>query len=246
MGLRENLAANLSRLVKTRGSIAFVARQLGISRQQLGHYLDGKHIPNDATLRKLCRYFRITEDYLFNADPADSPETSLDPTCIGIIERLQSGRTSLEAGQYATYFWGERFPDKVVGALTVVRKDGDATTFRRITASIERRPNSRWSYVRGDHQGVVSENLNWIFFQGANRIPPHEPTLLALQWAVSPSPVLVGHGMVITAAGPESIRVAMRPSPFTPLRKALQLSRVYSTDDNELDGFIIGTLKQSI
>ena len=74
MPIRRNLAANLRRLVSGHASVAAVCRGLGMNRSQFERYLQGKSVPNRATARLICDYFRIDEDELYRAPEAAVPE----------------------------------------------------------------------------------------------------------------------------------------------------------------------------
>ncbi|WP_245461071.1 helix-turn-helix transcriptional regulator, partial [Mesorhizobium sp. M7A.F.Ca.US.005.03.2.1] len=69
MPIRENLAANLRRLVQRHASVSAVCRELGINRTQFERYLQGKAVPNKTTARLICDYFKIDENELYR-EPA--------------------------------------------------------------------------------------------------------------------------------------------------------------------------------
>lgn len=118
-------------------------------------------------------------------------------------------------------------------------------TFRRLTAPAER-PGSHYRYVQGDHQGLVSERMGWIYFQGSNRIEPREPTLLALKREASSLVLLAGFAMVITLAGPTIVSVVMTPAPRnTGVRAALKLARALPIDDPALGPQVVTLLQRA-
>ena len=50
---------NLRWLCGLRRSVSFVARELGINRQQFGRYVNNKSYPNTHNLIALCDYFNV-------------------------------------------------------------------------------------------------------------------------------------------------------------------------------------------
>lgn len=209
MLIREIFAGNLRRLCETRGSINFVCRQLGIHRQQFALYLRAERLPNKKTMQRLSRYFKVPEEAFF-VDPSATRTPVIVDECDIVLARVKESPPSLPQGIYQTYFWAPSLEDSIIGALTVVKAKDNGLTFRRLTATAER-VDPTWSYVKGDHQGVVTERMGWIYFMGSNGIEPKEPTLLAVKWAALSEPLLSGHGMVISHLGPTMVNVVLAP-----------------------------------
>lgn len=246
MLIRDIFARNLRTLSETRGSINHVCRQLGIHRQQFAVYLRGDRLPNKTTLARLSRYFNVAEDAFFvDSSAGAGMEPAGDSGCQAIVDRVRVSPPALAPGLFQTYFWAPVLGEDVVTALTVVsRKDG-ALTFRRLTATGER-GDPTWSYVKGDHQGVVSERIGWIYFQASNRMEPQEPSLLAVKWAALSEPLLVGHAMVISHLGPMVTNVVLAPYPSTmTLLGAIRRTRVFNRSNPEI-ALITRFLKQPI
>lgn len=247
MSLREIFGKNLTRLSKARGSFNHVARQLGIERRQFRKYLAGDTLPRQPILVRMAQYFRVDEESLFRDEQESAGAAAkLGPDWQAVFDRVVADPPRLEPGFYHTWFWSPDHPESVVGALTAVRVDEGGVTFRRLTASAERR-GSEFKYVRGDHHGVVSERMGWMFFQGSNRVEPREPTLLVLKWVASSRPILHGHGFVITLSGPTLVNVVMTLADRKlGLRAALRFARSYGLDDPELGGHIASLLKRPL
>ena len=130
-------------------------------------------------------------------------------------------------------------------ARHVIRETGGVLGFRRLTAAGERL-DPTWSYVKGDHQGIVSERMGWLYFQSSNRIDPKEPTLLAVRWAALSEPLLCGHGMVTSHLGPMVVSVVMTPlGPSQTLLSAIRRTRVLTLDDPTI-ALVSRFLKQPI
>jgi transcriptional regulator with XRE-family HTH domain len=234
MLIRDIFATNLRRLCEQRGSINHVCRQTGIHRQQFALYLKGDRLPNKKTLGRLSSYFEVPEDAFF-VDPTQSPAVSpADTTCVEILERMRGSPPSMPEGFYQTYFWAPVLENSIVGALTVIREMDGVLGFRRLTAAGERL-DPTWSYVKGDHQGIVTERMGWLYFQSSNRIDPKEPTLLAVRWAALSEPLLSGHGMVTSHLGPMVASVVMTPlAPTHTLLSAIRRTRVFTLDDPKI------------
>lgn len=228
MSIREVFGRNLARLVGEHGSIEQIAKALSLDRQQLYRYVRGDQIPNETTRSRLSKFFQITEESLFQIDGDGLSDVYRD-----VLRRVIADPPNIAPGTYATYFWTPDHQDTIVGAATIVRTDNEATTFRRLTAIAERR-GTKWTYIRGDHQGIVSERQGWIYFHGSNRIAPFEPTFLTLKWAVMSEPFLSGHGIVTTMFGPTSIKVVMQKVNPPGLKSALKFSCTYDLNDRRV------------
>lgn len=243
MSLRSIFGANLTRLTEKRGTVNRVARQIGIDRRQFRRYLAGEIIPHGSRLTAIAQYFGVGEEAFFTED---EPQAARDTMCADALQRARSGPPSLEPGLYQTWFWTPEHRNTVVGAVTAIRRDSDGLSFRRLTASAEKR-GSTFSYVRGDHHGVISQRLNWIYFQGTNQIEPKEPTLLSLNRAISSRLMLNGHGMVMTQGGPTFVTVVMIPAdPATTLRAALRLARAIPIEDPLIGLQVAGLLRRPV
>lgn len=243
MVIRDVFASNLRRLCKTRGSINLVCRQLGMHRQQFALYLRGERLPNKETMARLCRYFKVSEDAFFTDPEGQLPPQPTDYD--DVLERVTASPPSMPEGLYQTYFWAPVLEESVVAALTVVKANDKHLTFRRLTAASER-IDPTWSYVKGDHQGVVSERMGWIYFHASNRIEPREPTLLAVKWAALSEPLLFGHGMVTSHLGPMVVKVVMKPYPRSvTLLAGIRRTNTFNLNDPAL-GLAARFLKQPL
>lgn len=244
MSLRKIFGRNLTRLAKSRGSFNHVARQLQIERRQFRKYLAGETLPRQPILARMAHYFHVEEQSLFREHEEPESGPKLGPDCVDVLDRVTGNPPRLDPGFYHTWFWSPDHPDAVVGALTAVRLDGEKVTFRRLTASAERR-GSTFKYVRGDHQGVVAERMGWMFFQGSNRVEPREPTLLVMKWVASSQPILHGHGFVVTLEGPTLVNVVMtQVDRKHGLRAALRFARSYPLGAPEVGGLASSLLRR--
>ena len=245
MLIRDIFATNLRRLCEQRGSINHVCRQTGIHRQQFALYLKGDRLPNKKTLGRLSSYFEVPEDAFF-VDPTQPQAASpADTTCGEILDEMRGSPPAMPEGLYQTYFWAPVLGNSIVGALTVIRETDGVLGFRRLTAAGERL-DPTWSYVKGDHQGIVTERMGWLYFQSSNRIDPREPTLLAVRWAALSEPLLSGHGMVTSHLGPMVASVVMTPlAPKRTLLSAIRSTRVFTLEDPKI-ALVSRFLKQPV
>ncbi|TGV74039.1 XRE family transcriptional regulator, partial [Mesorhizobium sp. M2D.F.Ca.ET.145.01.1.1] len=60
---------------KDHASVSAVCRELGINRTQFERYLQGQTVPNKATAKLICDYFRIDEAELYR-DPGTPEPTA--------------------------------------------------------------------------------------------------------------------------------------------------------------------------
>ncbi|MBZ9742145.1 MULTISPECIES: helix-turn-helix domain-containing protein [unclassified Mesorhizobium] len=246
MPIRRNLAANLRRLVGSHPSVSAVCRGLNMNRSQFERYLQGKSLPNRATARLICDYFRIDEDELYRApEAAASQHAPLSPMHETLYENMVRGPSpAIAGGAYFTYFAVPDRPDLLMRSVTFVRRQAELVTFRRVTRWVEghRQGGAR---VPGWHYGVAISRLNWIYFAAINRRQTAEPSIMAVQWAPFSEPVLVGKAFVLTGAGPACIKVIMRQEVGRiGLRQAMRMSGVVSLDDPRLDQLVASLARE--
>lgn len=247
MPIRENLAANLRRLVKRHASVSAVCRDLGVNRTQFERYLQGQAVPNKATARLICDYFQIDEDELYRepiaAAAKDSGQSSLRQTLYENMVRAPS--PAIASGTYFTYFSIPDHPDLLMRSVTFVRRDAELVTFRRVT---------RWApghgqggaRAPGNHYGVAISRLNWIYFSGINRRQTSEPSIMAVQWAPFSEPVLIGKAFVLAGSGPACVSVIMRQDVTRiSTRQAVQMSRVVRLDDPHVDQLVVSLVREA-
>lgn len=241
MSIRENLAANLRRLCKDHASVSAVCRELGINRTQFERYLQGQTVPNKATAKLICDYFRIDEAELYRDPGIPEPMApGLPPISESLFKQMiRPPAPSIAGGTYFTYFSIPTRSDLLVRSVTFVRREAELVTFRRVTGWSERR-GSIWARARGNHYGVAISRLNWIYFSGVNRRQTGEPSLISVQWAPISEPVLVGKAMLLTETGPAFVSVIMRQdmSGIRP-RHAIRMAHVVKLDDPGIDPLVV-------
>lgn len=217
-----------------------------MNRSQFERYLQGKSLPNRATARLICDYFRIDEDELYRAPEAAAQRHVLAPP---IHETLYANMVrgpcpAIAGGTYFTYFAVPGRPDLLMRSVTFVRRQAELVTFRRVTRWAE---GNRQGGARapGWHYGVAISRLNWIYFAAINRRQTGEPSIVAVQWAPFSEPVLVGQAFVLTGAGPACLPVIMRQQVGRiSLRQAMRMSGVVSLDDPRLDPLVASLARE--
>jgi transcriptional regulator with XRE-family HTH domain len=253
MSLREAFAANLTRLCRGAESVAAVCRATKINRQQFDRYLSGGSLPNQRNRDKICHYFKIDEQTLFQenngslaSDPIDRGAQWLPTDMRSALKLLHSnaGRT-ISPGIYFLHFVIPQEQNSIMRSTLVVKADGDLMTFRRLTGLSERK-GSWWSNFVGDHKGVILERTHGIYLIGLNtRGANHEPTFVVLHWIAISQAMWGGQAMILTPSGPTITAVVLNPcEKAMGLRQALRASHVYSADDPCIDPMVVDALDQ--
>lgn len=240
MSLRLNMAKNLRRLTSRIGSANYVCRELDINRQQFEKYLKRRSLPSAATLKRICSYFKVSEEELFAASAevdVEEPQAQGSPgPCEAVLQPLFSEPPpSIKPGIFYLWMTVPTRPNEVVCAPLFVERSDDRMTFRRITGSAE--PRERlWFHRVGDHKGVIVERLNWLLLVAVNQRGNHEPSMIRLKAVPLSSVVLGGHATILTPTGISFAAACMRPAPAgTSFRQALRQSRQFDRNDASID-----------
>ena len=236
MALKEVVGRNLVRLTKDAASISDICRGIGIHRSQFERYLKGRSLPSDEMLARLASYFKVTA--------ADLVSEAGIATPVPLTGRRTAQRTTpaIADGTYFGYFRLASEPRLIMRSAIFVWQAGGTTRFRRVTGWTPGADES-WANSKGNHQGIVSQHLNWIYLEGRNRGSIGEPSLLALQWAPYSKPVLIGKGLVLSECGPDTARVAIEPDTMsTGVRDAIRGAHALDIADPQIDRRIIAYL----
>jgi len=241
MSARANFADNLRRLCLSRGSISAAAREMGIHRSQLEKYLSGARDPSSETRRQIAEHFVVDEATLYlppELFTIDLPQPS--KIQIGteirqaILPLLEEPIASISQGLYHVFFTVPGTKDDVLSSVILIGRVGNATVFRRLTGWGAKR-NTYWARFTGDHKGLVVERLNHLAFVAANQRGLKEPTLMRLKWLPVASPLLGGHALISSHAGPSFSAVVMHPlSPQIDLRTAVRSAQPRKLSDHAL------------
>ena len=245
MPIRENLAANLRRLIKRHASVSAVCRELGINRTQFERYLQGRAIPNKATARLICDYFKIDENELYR-EPAtgaagDDAHASLRQTLYREHGASPLARHRRRHLFHLSFDPRPSGPSDALGHLRAAR--GRAG---HLQAGDGWAPGDGQGSAPGNHYGVAISRLNWIYFSGINRRQTSEPSIMTVQWAPISEPVLVGRAIVLTGSGPAFVSVIMRQDVTRiSLRRAMQMAHVVSLDDPGVDLLVVSLAREA-
>ena len=251
MSLQEAFSENLSRLCGNADSVSAVAKATGINRQQFQRYISGGSIPGKRNLKKICRYFRVSEEQLFGYQhEARPPSHGQEPwgsqeEMRAILKLIHSDtRPSIRAGMYYANFAVYHDRSSLVRSAIFVRHEGNMTTFRRFTGIGERR-GSWWSQFFGDHKGIIVERAHWLYFIGLNGRGNREPTMMVVRWLSGSQFLLGGQAIVSGSVGPSAAAVVMSPTkPGTTTATAIRASHMYSVDDPGVEQFVVDALDE--
>jgi hypothetical protein len=177
-----NFAENLFALATRSGSIASTCRDLEINRQQFNKYLNGTVLPNEVTLSKITKYFKVDSLNLFESpQPIRAPSlrapTDLMSELSGTHSRYdrtldtmetESANCNLREGVYTCYLPWKMKPGHSLRSIIVVTKIGSKLVFTRLVRHINLSDNIHL-YPTTCHDGLVTQNRNRITFVGHER-----------------------------------------------------------------------------
>jgi len=174
-----NFADNLRALCARHGSIAAVCTAIGMNRQQFNKYLAGSTLPNAPALEKICGFFAVAPESLFQ--PPQAPGMALPG---GVPAEMASAllrmrNSTLRQGCYHFYTPWPREPGKCVRAALFIHQRDGVTLFSRFTKF--RHSGSRQRYhLSGRHDGIVLESDKAKFLLATNRKGLGEMSLVSI------------------------------------------------------------------
>ena len=214
MSVHKIFAENLRRECSQYRSIAAVCEGIGINRQQFNKYLAGGTIPNVLTLRRICSFFKISEQQLFIDPQEPAPELvrasdskfNLRPISNGPFGFLAKASKNfdftsefLNEGCYFCYFPIPNMPGMLIRSLICMKNEGRFTSFVRLTTFSAANAKSK-SIARGRHIGTAFSTQTEVYFLGVNRYSPFQPSLMAIEKS-SLNQKNYGIGFVLTRTG---------------------------------------------
>lgn len=214
-----NFADNLRALCTRHGSIAAVCRALGMNRQQFNKYLSGSTLPNVATLERICGFFHIDSESLFQ-DPAvllkpkgEALLGGLPLHGLGFAASAFAGMqsTTLRNGCYHFYSLWPRDESKCLREALFIHKKAGATVFTRFT-KYRAVGQGQHYYLSGRHDGIVLEQEKARFLLSLNRRGCGEVSLVSIgsENALSQG-LLSGVALVMAPSGtPQALRATLR------------------------------------
>jgi transcriptional regulator with XRE-family HTH domain len=202
-----NFADNLRALCARHGSIAAVCTGIGMNRQQFNKYLAGSTLPNAPALERICSFFGVPPESLFQTPHSASGGVLPEATAAALLRMRES---TLRPGCYFFYTPWPREPQKCVrSALFIYRKDG-LTLFSRFTKF--RQPGLRQRYyLSGRHDGVVLESDKAKYLLATNRKGLSEASLVSIgaESALNPD-FMSGLALVMDPSGrPMAVRASL-------------------------------------
>ncbi len=220
-----NFAENLMALCRRHGSIASVCRELDMNRQQFNKYLTGTVLPAPATLEKICAFFDIVPQTLFD-DPRmfrGKHDVGISQASLDIISNLppkslnlaahaidSMNTTTLREGCYALYYpWPRDLRLCVRTAVVMYRRDG-STIFSRFT-KLRELGSKRSYYLKGRHDGIVLESEGARYMIATNRKGFGELSLVSFGVSAGLSRDLL-HGLALVmgaSANPLALRATL-------------------------------------
>ena len=231
--VREVFARNLNVLCRRYGNYSEVARQLGITRQQLRKHLQAESLPTERTLARMSRFFKVEETDLVDPDFRAETSSRAHRYATEIVSALsRTDPPDLPEGWFDLYFSFPNEPDALLRALVLTRHVESTVEFRRIT-SFYRRDRSDWRFFRGDHRGIAVQAADAVYLCGVNRLPTFEPSIVALKKQATSVPLYHGHSMVMNVDGGTVAAAVMTRCPASSLREALQRPRTMAASDDE-------------
>lgn len=240
-----SFSQNLRWLCAEAGPIAQTCRGIGINRQQFNRYLNGGGIPSAHNLRRIEKYFALSENALFAphtdfcsaqaAQPPQSAAAQLQP--FNQLFQNQARPLRRFLGVYHAYYCTPTWPGQVLRSLIQLRAEEGLV----VTHTYERASSVDGSiHQRGRYHGLAS-------FQG-NRLCMYE-TPRRIGGFLSETVLMPEHPQQTSYLQGLTLGVAARPDqqPFSTrtiwvriadrmtAREALELTGAYPKDSSRLD-----------
>lgn len=166
-----NLAQNLRWLCAREGSVSEVCRRIGVNRQQFARYLNGGNRPAAHNLQRICAYFDVEEEAIFQAPDVFTNRVSAvpeGPADMSLLAAFPGNRRALRhlLGRYHAHFRSPSQPGRIIRSLVdIVERDG---SFQSRT--VERLPDHRTGLgMRARYVGLVAQHGETIFLVERDR-----------------------------------------------------------------------------
>lgn len=243
--MQSDFSQNLRWLCAEAGPIAQTCRGLEINRQQFNRYLNGSGAPSAHILRRIARYFDLTEAELLAPHAAfcarQSPPQKLTqaPALAGLGALFQDQARPLRRflGVYHSYYRTPTWPGQILRSLIQLRADGGQV----VTHSFERARSEDGSiHQHGRYHGLAAFRGNRLCMYETPRRPGG---------FLSETVLMPKHPQQISYLQGLSLGIAARPDqqPFStrivwvriaeriPARDALALTGAYPENSPKLD-----------
>jgi transcriptional regulator with XRE-family HTH domain len=186
-------------------SIASVCEGSRINRQQFNKYLSGKMLPSARSLRKICEFLGVSEEYLLTGGQSYKSQNGTAPATAELVGlkllacsnenemlallatnrlagltggAINSGVGVLQEGLYYCYFPLDSSP-VFLRSLISVRKKSGMLSFVRRTYGPTLDKGRRYA-GRGRHLGVVLRGPSEAYLLGVNRLAPFQLSFLTI------------------------------------------------------------------
>lgn len=144
--MQNNFTQNLRWLCAEAGPIAQTCRGLEINRQQFNRYLNGSGAPSAHILRRITRYFDLSEAELLSPhaefcarhSPKQQPSQSAAYSGIDALFKDQARPLRRFLGVYHSYYRTPTWPGQILRSLIQLRADGSQVvshTFERASSA---------------------------------------------------------------------------------------------------------------
>lgn len=240
MKLREIVGLNLRKLCENEPSIASVCRALSVTPQQFNNYLNGRHLPNEEMVERICEKFGIEEETLYltpNTRAAADFDANYELTSHlrKSIENLRHTEVvSLPDGLHFIYQHVLHDPKFLVKSAMFVKTIDNIKTFRRVT-SVNRRASAQSREYRSDHLGIICQpDATICYLVASDARAAHRLSFMALRWSLTKTPMLVGQANIESLNGAAIAKVVVVPSRQISKRECIGQLGAYNVDDSEV------------
>ncbi|ADZ90809.1 helix-turn-helix domain-containing protein [Marinomonas mediterranea] len=253
---------NLRLLCSYYKSIAEVCRRLQINRPQFNRYLNGKTVPADSTMRRICDFFGVTQSEMLlphnqfqrlvqarpiNQDTSVS-ERSIEQTHFDRLNHVGQKDLDKYCGYYFEYYISMSCPGQILRTLVHIESQDGKTYYQRIERF---NPKTSKKPFHGIYQGVVQFLSDRLFLMDYEAHTKVEVT----QTILYPSfknrvERLKGLRLGVSGSGervPCCVRVVYEYlGKSLDRKKALSMSGLYDMASNEIDDDIKEAIRNDI
>ncbi len=187
------------------GSIAEVCRGTALNRQQFNKYLRGENLPNARIRRRLCEFFNIPEEEMFESPDGFKPEAkegiyaadgtlkpsqdtlkSLEKIARSFLQRNSKlPGCNLADGYYRCYFPLQNQSNFLVRAALKISTSNGLTSFTRHTYFRSAEFPSKF-IARGRHRGLIIQAEGETYMLGMNSFEPFHLSLITIPDGTEP------------------------------------------------------------
>ncbi|WP_420548102.1 helix-turn-helix transcriptional regulator [Curvivirga sp.] len=170
----ENFSKNLRSLCADYGSMAHICREIGINRQQFNRYVNGAGMPSAHNLRRIARYFKVSEESLMLDHEAfviehinqKSPNTTSPLEFMADVFKNQAKHLRRYLGVYHAHFISPSWEGHIMRSLFWLREEDGVV----VSHSNERASNPDSSVImRTRYDGLVAFRGNKIYLVERSR-----------------------------------------------------------------------------